>query len=178
VDQLVEDLRATRGQTEWEAIAELLRVFDARAAWTDPTIRQWLDRPEQVNLEAARARLLETVVKHYDNRADTLRESHPLGIQVNLQTGVANGVLVVRSSEECASLVRRIVTKTWRFTLSEEGKGDTQYIVMREDISNSIFRVMTGDELLSNSFWNFYLKMPSEFYVDVVPRTNEREWLE
>ena len=33
----------------------------------------------------------------YDRRAGTLMTSHPLGIQVNLATGVANGVLVVRA---------------------------------------------------------------------------------
>jgi hypothetical protein len=33
----------------------------------------------------------------YDHRARTLMTSHPLGIQANLVTGVANGVLVVRA---------------------------------------------------------------------------------
>jgi len=30
----------------------------------------------------------------YDSRANTLKRFHPLGIQVNLATGVANGVMV------------------------------------------------------------------------------------
>ncbi len=36
-----------------------------------------------------------------EERANTLRKSHALSLQVNLQTGVANGVLVVRSVKEC-----------------------------------------------------------------------------
>jgi hypothetical protein len=82
-----------------------------------------------------------------------LRESHPLGIQVNLRTGVANGVLVVRSVSDCAKLVRRIVTRTLELEL-EESK---QYTVLREKISRCIFRVMTADAMLTNTFWNFYL---------------------
>lgn len=84
----------------------------------------------------------------------TLRESHPLGVQVNLATGVANGALVVRTVGDCARLVRRIVTRTLESGVSEEN-GST---VLREVISNSVFRVATGDMMLSNAFWNFYLE--------------------
>jgi hypothetical protein len=35
---------------------------------------------------------------------------HPLGLQVHLETRVAQGVLVVRSIPECAELLRRILT--------------------------------------------------------------------
>ena len=33
-----------------------------------------------------------------------LREGHPLALQVNLRSGVANGVLIVRNSQNCAKL--------------------------------------------------------------------------
>ena len=89
---------------------------------------------------------------HYDKRADTLKEVHPLGIQVNLATGVANGVLVVRTVDQCADLVRRIVTGTLEFDL-EEASG---YTALRERVSGCIFRVMTADAMLTNTFWNFY----------------------
>ena len=82
-----------------------------------------------------------------------LRESHPLGIQVDLRTGVANGVLVVRSVGDCANLVRRIVTRTLEVDL-EESK---EYTVLREKISRCIYRVMTADAMLTNTYWNFYI---------------------
>ncbi len=37
--------------------------------------------------------LTNTIRDHYERRARTLREFHPPGIQVDLTTGVANGVL-------------------------------------------------------------------------------------
>lgn len=47
--------------------------------------------------------------KLYDSRAVTLRQVHPLAVQVHLDTGVANGVLVVRSVEDCAKLLRGLL---------------------------------------------------------------------
>jgi spore coat polysaccharide biosynthesis protein SpsF (cytidylyltransferase family) len=91
--------------------------------------------------------------QHYDNRAKTLRESHPLGIQVNLETGVANGVLVVRSLSDCATLIQRIVTRNLDLELEET----EAYTLLREKISGCVFRVMTTDAMLTNTFWNFYL---------------------
>lgn len=41
--------------------------------------------------------LYSTVEQTYNKRAKALKETHPLGIQVSLRTGVANGVLVVRT---------------------------------------------------------------------------------
>lgn len=94
---------------------------------------------------------------NFERRADNLREYHPLAIQVDLQFGVANGVLVVRHIKECADLFRRILTNSMEFTIKhigERGKGIT---ILEEIISKSPFRVVTDDEKLTNSFWNFYL---------------------
>jgi hypothetical protein len=89
----------------------------------------------------------------YDNRANTLTRSHPLAIQVNLETGVANGVLVVRSISDCAELLRQILLFDMDFTIE-----DTPLMCyLREKISGCVYRVVTHDQKLSNCFWNFYL---------------------
>jgi hypothetical protein len=90
----------------------------------------------------------------YDRRAKTLRESHPLAIQVNLGTGVANGVLVVRRVEHCAALLRRILLNDMEFEIEIEGG----MWYLREKISGCIYRVVTNDRKLNNCFWNFYLR--------------------
>jgi hypothetical protein len=75
------------------------------------------------------------VKEHYTRRAALLRDQHPLGIQVNLATGVANGVLVARSEEDCAEIIRRIVTATLEFDVDEASiesaswLASTQYIM-------------------------------------------------
>lgn len=91
-----------------------------------------------------------------DKRADLFKEQHPLSMQVHLESGVANGVLVVRSHEDCAELLRRILTNDMRYRIehSSEGRGAT---ILVEEISQCPFRVVTDDQLLTNSFWNHYL---------------------
>jgi hypothetical protein len=44
------------------------------------------------------------------------------------------------------------------FSLEEAKVEDRVTLLLREKISGCVFRAMTGDELLTNSFWNFYLK--------------------
>jgi hypothetical protein len=90
----------------------------------------------------------------YDKRARTLKDSHPLALQVNLATGVANGVLVVRTIPECAALLRRILLSDMEFALEEK---DGMWS-LREKISGCIHRVVTNDRKLNNCFWNFYLR--------------------
>jgi hypothetical protein len=90
----------------------------------------------------------------YEKRAHTLREIHPLGIQVNLDTGVANGVLVVRSIGTCADLLERILTKKMEFAV----ENDQAAWYLRERISHCVFRVVTKNPKVGNCFWNFYLR--------------------
>jgi hypothetical protein len=154
-DRLLADLRvAYPAESEGSILLRQLRLFEPGAAWTDGIIRQWLERPETIDIGLAAARLHQKIADHYNSRAETLKEAHPLGIQVHLETGVANGVLVVRTVDQCAKLVRQIVTRTLEFNLEEKDG----YTLLREKISNSVFRVMTGDTMLTNSFWNFYLE--------------------
>jgi hypothetical protein len=53
----------------------------------------------------------------YDKRAQILKKSHPLAIQVNLNTGVANGVSLVRKPEDCSKLIRNILTNSLSFKI-------------------------------------------------------------
>lgn len=115
-------------------------------------------------------RILAAAEKYYFNkRAENLKEVHPLAIQVNLKTGVANGVLVVRRYKDCAELLYRVLTNSMEFTIKRK-KIDTElgkYIdtledvfdatVLEENISHCPYRVVTRDEKLTNSFWNYYL---------------------
>ncbi|MBZ5584141.1 MAG: hypothetical protein LAQ30_18400 [Acidobacteriia bacterium] len=157
----VERLSALYGRTKEAIVLERLQALSPTLAWTNGEVRRWLDEPGEIDWDRAAALLVETAKRHYDKRADTLRKDHPLGVQVHLETGVANGVLVVRSVNECAELIFRIVTGNLEFRISKELINGVEYHMLRETVSDSIFRVMTGDAMLSNCFWNFYLE-PSE----------------
>jgi hypothetical protein len=88
----------------------------------------------------------------YDRRADTLQKTHPLGLQVNLETGVANGVLVVRSPSDCARVMVGLLTNS----LETKVEMRENMWRLRETISGCDFRVVSQDVKLTNCFWNFY----------------------
>ena len=91
----------------------------------------------------------------FDNRARSLQKSHPLGLQVHLETGVANGVLVVRSVEDCAEVLEKLLTNNCEFHFDDQREKGILCLV--EKISNSPFRVVTANSTLSNAFWSRYL---------------------
>jgi len=143
--------------SEEQLVLRQLKVFAPDSAWQDRDVMEWVAAPESMELSRAKAKLGNAIREHYDKRAQTLKESHPLGIQVHLQTGVANGVLVARTEEQCADLIRKILTRTLEFRICKELVNGIPYLLLREKTTDSVFRVMTGDQFLTNAFWNFYL---------------------
>ena len=96
--------------------------------------------------------LAEAERRAFDKRAAVLQRYHPLGMQMNLKTGVANGVMVVRSIPRCAELLNAILTNRAEFDLRVDEGGQT----LVERISDSAFRAVTNNEKLTNSFWNLW----------------------
>jgi hypothetical protein len=150
-----------RGSSECDykqLLLQQLRIFCPNAAWTDTKVMSWVKDRANMSLVEARRMLARCIREHYDKRADTLKNSHPLGIQVHLETGVSNGVLVARSIAECVELIRRVLTNALEFQIKEKTLDGRKYLLLEEKISKSIFRVVTGDRYLTNAFWNFYLQ--------------------
>jgi len=147
-------------------IIDQLKVFDPGLAWANneksQQLRFWINHTDQANKTVLMEWLYDTVKKHYDKRAKTLKESHPLGIQVDIETGIATGVLVVRNFEDCAKLVRDIVLRNLSFSLKSQKSQSGEYSYVIEETSGSIYRVVTGDSLLTNTFWNFYFNEVGE----------------
>ncbi len=102
--------------------------------------------------QGVREILARAEAKYFEKRASTLMEHHPLALQVHLESGVANGVLVVHSSDDCARLLAALLTNQCDFTIEHE----KSVYVLRERISKCPFRVVTDDPMLTNSFWVFY----------------------
>jgi len=98
--------------------------------------------------------LAEAEKKLFDSRAETLQKRHPLALQVELQSGVANGVLVVRTEEECADLLSRLLTNRCNFRF--DSKRELGVTALVERISDSPFRVVTHNGTLTNAFWSLY----------------------
>jgi len=140
-------------------VLDNLQLYYPEGAWKDKTVKKWITSPECLKEENELRKAIDMLFKKasdkYNKRANSLHEKHPLGIQVNLENGVANGVLVVRSLDQCAKLLKSIILNKMEFIIKKNKGG---MIKLREIISNSVYRVVTDDEVLTNSFWNYYLK--------------------
>ncbi|MBX3296794.1 MAG: helix-turn-helix transcriptional regulator [Acidobacteria bacterium] len=88
----------------------------------------------------------------FESRATVFREVHPLALQIILSNRVINGILVARSSESCARLVKKILQNKLETELKNEP--DNYKLVEKE--TGSIIRVISKHKLISNSFETFY----------------------
>lgn len=131
-----------------------LQTYYPRGAWDDSKIRGWISDKNELPLEKAIKEIFDRANRLYDSRATALKQLHPLGLQVNLETGVANGVLVARNVAECTHLLKGVLLNTLEFEIQHE----KDCIELREKHTGSLYRVMTKDSHLTNSFWNFYLR--------------------
>lgn len=97
-------------------------------------------------------RVLVAVSIRFEQRAKVFREVHPLALQVILSTGVLNGILVVRSFESCAVLVKQLLENRLELDLDS----DVNNYKLIEKNSRSVIRVISKNPLISNAFDTFY----------------------
>jgi hypothetical protein len=117
-----------RGVDPNRLIMELLHLYYPDGAWSDEIVQNWLRRPADIDFKQVAGLVFHKAMEMYDHKAKMLKESHPLGLQVNLETGVANGVLVVRTIPGCAKILRAILLRTWDFDVEDiapSGSGAT-----------------------------------------------------
>lgn len=110
-------------------------------------------------IERLTAATLKAEAAFLGRRARTLKVSHPLALQVELGSGVANGVLVARTPSQCADLVARALTNDLEFKIAdspEQTDGQPSTTVLLEASTGCAFRVVTNHELLTSSFWSLY----------------------
>jgi hypothetical protein len=87
-----------------------------------------------------------------DRRAETFRVSHPLGLQIDHDTGVAHGIVVVRKPEDCATMLRAILIKDLDVAIRHEGGNH----LLEESRTGSVLRVVSDDPLLTHAFWTYF----------------------
>jgi hypothetical protein len=87
-----------------------------------------------------------------DKKAELLRVDHPLGLQIAVNTGVAHGILIVRSPKDCARMLRKVLLRELTFEIRHE-KGN---FLLEETETKSVLRVVSDDPYLTHAFWTFF----------------------
>ena len=106
--------------------------------------------------EAAMALSLGKPVIFYcdqEQRSRFYREVHPLSRLIEFETGIAVGAMVTDSIEEVSELLYRIFENKMKYVLEQPKPG---YLRLIETLTKSVVRLQTNDEMLRETFWNYY----------------------
>lgn len=121
--------------------------------------RNWLDTIKNENaselpleLKSHLVKMLVAVADGLERRASIFRETHPLALQVVLTSGILNGMIVSRSVNSCATILRKLVTNQ----LELELQSDENNYRLIEKSTKSIIRVISRHALISSAFSTFY----------------------
>jgi hypothetical protein len=106
--------------------------------------------------EAAMALSLGKPVIFYcteSQKSSFYKEVHPLSRLIEFKTGVPVGAMVTDKLEEVSELLVRLFENDMRFRLEHVKRG---YLRLREELTGSVVRLQTSDQLLAETFWNHY----------------------
>ncbi len=108
--------------------------------------------------EAAMALSLGRPVIFYcdkDQKARFYRDVHPLSRLIEFETGVAVGAMVATTVDEVVTLLSRLFENQMRYRLEPHCKRQG-YILLKEELTDSVVRLQTNNRLLTETFWNHY----------------------
>lgn len=125
--------------------AEYRQWLDAVLEHKQPTVAFKRIRPHVVGIFVA------TAIR-FEQRAKLFRAIHPLALQVILSSGVLNGIIVVRSVDQCAEILANVIQNDLKLDLT---KDEHNYRLI-EKLTGSTIRVISRHRLLRHAFQHFY----------------------
>jgi hypothetical protein len=108
--------------------------------------------------EAAMALSLGKPVIFYcdqEQRRRFYQEVHPLSRLIEFETGVVVGAMVTDNLQDVSELISRIFENRMVYYLQQSRPG---FLRLREKLTDSVVRLQTNDQLLTETFWNHYHK--------------------
>jgi len=87
-----------------------------------------------------------------NSRAKKFLVDHPLGLQIDVNSGVAHGIIAVRSAPQCALLLRKVLLNQLELKIAHEGGN---YRLCEAD-TGSVIRVVSDDPFLTHAFWTYF----------------------
>ena len=89
-------------------------------------------------------------------RAKLFRDIHPLSRLTDFLHGVAVGSIITTDETVAVEVMRRYFENDMSYKLDANDNG----FVVREDLTNSVVRIVTRDEMIRQTFWNYYHSVP------------------
>jgi transcriptional regulator with XRE-family HTH domain len=122
--------------------------------------REWLDfckksEHSKIKIKEFRESIISALVANaitFERRARLFREIHPLALQVILSTGVLNGILVVRTVEQCAKILTQLIKNDLKLQFLKDANN---YRLIEKETESTV-RVISRNRLLLNAFSMHY----------------------
>lgn len=108
--------------------------------------------------EAAMALSLGKPVIFHCNEAQKTRfyrDVHPLSRLIEFSTGVAVGAMVTDDTKKVKVLLSRLFENQMQYRL-EQHPSREGYLLLKEQLTDSVVRLQTNDRMLTATFWNHY----------------------
>jgi hypothetical protein len=108
--------------------------------------------------EAAMALSLGKPVIFYGEREQRhrfYRDVHPLSRLIEFETGVAVGAMVTDNLQDVSELIYRMFENRMVYALEQPKPG---FLRLKDTLTDSVVRLQTNDQLLTETFWNHYHK--------------------
>ena len=161
LENLDDDLICSIVKTHWadfDLYGEIEKRIDNSSTktifinWLDEVLKKdiCIKAPEKIKKDLISIFVATTI--RFEKRAKIFREVHPLALQVILSTGVLNGILVTRSVNSCAKILKSLIINQLELDLELDSNN---YKLIERDTRSTI-RVISRHVLLSNSFSAFY----------------------
>ena len=83
------------------------------------------------------------------------REVHPLSRLIEFNTGVAVGAMVTDNPETVKELLSRLFENQMQYRI-EQHQSREGYLLLKEQLTDSVVRLQTNDRMLAETFWNHY----------------------
>jgi transcriptional regulator with XRE-family HTH domain len=120
--------------------------------WLDSVVKKSIDEPLPDKLKDPFYRILVPTAIRFEDRSSLFRETHPLALQVILSTGILNGMIVVRSVDSCAHILKSLIRNDLQLDLQM----DAHNYRLIETSTNSTIRVISRHALIKSAFSTFY----------------------
>lgn len=123
--------------------------------------RKWLDQKrglqstDDISIALFKDFIVGALVSNaitFEKRAKLFREIHPLALQIILSTGVLNGILVVRTVNQCAKILAHLIKNDLKMNLI---KDNNNYRLIEKETESTV-RVISRNLLLLNAFSTHY----------------------
>ena len=124
----------------------------AYRAWLDTVVKRKAPTEPPASVRERLQSILVATALRFERRARIFREVHPLALQVILSSGVLNGILVSRSVDSCADLIRSLIRNSLDLELVVD---DLNYRLVEKSTGSTV-RVISQHQLLKNAFATFY----------------------